>query len=214
MTDSGSLALGARFTVNVVDVNPAATLRDISNSLRTTLQDSSASFQDLTSAFSSTFDKASELLGAVAESDKIKLQLSCAIDLKVALDLSISSFTASSMLNQMEARFRAVIADDFTFEADPLPLIKISPHIDLSLEAKNNMVPFDVLKEASKLSSFDFDGYFDSFVLVGVDGVPAQVYARASSDNITGLSNLEFELGLDLVFDDFLTNGASKCLSP
>ena len=198
VTERGKLSLGARFTLDVVGVNPVQTLSGISSTLSSSLSDLDIVFEGLTGAFGSSFNQASQLLSDIAKSDKIQLALNATIDFKVDIDLSLTSFELTSRLSKLETSFRAIIADDFDLTIAPFSL-SVSPNVNLFLRAKNTAIPFDVFNTiGGELASFDFDGTFDSMVLVSVDDVPAQVYVSASSDDITSLSSLEFELGIDI----------------
>ena len=209
MLDSGTLSLGARFTMHVMGVNPAATLSALSSNLGSVLSDNSVVFRSLIAPFGSGFNDAAQLLTDIASSNQITLELDAIIDFKVNIDLSLNSVVVTSSLDELKMEVRAFIEDSFSLEIGPFPRININPSVEVALAANNMATPFDVFNGgANQLTSFNFTGTFDSFLLVTMNDVPAQVISvSASSDDVTKLSSFDFELGIDIVFDEFLTNG-------
>ena len=188
--------------LGVVGVDPAPALSDISQALASTLDGYSGQFKAMVSAIGSPFDSASELLTGIADSEKIKLSLDAFIDFSVGVDLSLGAFEITSSLDKFKTSLTAVIADVFSIPLGSSPTLSlgISPSLTLSLEANNIAVPFDVFRDnpLEKLSKFTYDGQIESFISVGVEGVPAEVTLRASSNNLISLDNIEFDVGLDI----------------
>ena len=188
----------ARFTLDVAGVDPTQTLSEVAATLSSTLEDLAGDFKGLTEGFSSDFDEASDLMNQIASSDKIKLSLDATIDFSIALDMSLNSFDISSSVDSLKTSFRAKIVDQFDIQLGGLDL-SVFPSLELFLEAENTATPFDVFNAINgELSTYDFGGEFNSTILVSVQDVPAQVFARASSDNITDLTSIDFELGIDI----------------
>ncbi len=73
----------------------------------------------------------------------------------------------------------------------------INPAIHLNLEAYTR-VPMDLTSNISVANDFDFAGTFDAKLNVGVAGIPAELYISASSDDITKVYSVEFDIGVDI----------------
>ena len=182
--DGPGIVLEARFVLDVVGVNPLETMSDVASSLNTILQDSGGTFGDIASSFGSSLGSVSNLFDSITDSDKIDLSLDAILDASASLDLSLSNFDLDIQLNQFEASFSALIADDFSIDIGGY-FLGISPSIELNIEAINTATPFLFnSSNLSNLTAFDFSGDIDALVAVGVEGVPAEITLRASSDEL------------------------------
>lgn len=178
-------------------MNPAQTLADIASSLGSALQGSTGDFNEIAGAMSSSFDSAADLFTEIAQSDKILMSLDATLDFSVNADLSLSSFSITSTMSDLRSSFTAYISDSYDFTAGGFHT-HITPSVLVFLEANNTATPFDVFATPNALTEFAFGGTFDGMVAVAVDGIPAQVTLRASSDDITKATSLQFEARLDI----------------
>jgi hypothetical protein len=181
----------------VVGVNPIETLSEIASSLSNTLEALSGDFENIVGSFDDSFSSTADLLGMIAESDKILLLLDASIDFSVNADLTMGSLQVTSALTELRTSLHAYISDEFDFSVGGYG-VSVAPSITVYLEAENKETPFDVFANPGGLTNFSFGGTFDGMVSVGVEGVPAQITMRASSDDITVLSAFDFELRLDI----------------
>ena len=148
----------------------------MSVSLNDTLQDYGGDFEAMVEALGSSFKSATELFESIASSEKILMSFDATIDFNVTLDMSLDDFMIVSSLNEFRTAFTADIADEFSIPLGSRPWnLGIEPQLTLSLEANNTAVPFDVFQYPNKLSEFIYDGQIEALIIVGVEGVPAEV---------------------------------------
>ena len=74
----------------------------------------------------------------------------------------------------------------------------INPSIQLYLEASNTRVPIDLISHTSNIKEIDFAGTFDAKLNVGEEDIPLELYIAASSNVITTLSSIDFDIGVDI----------------
>jgi hypothetical protein len=128
------------------------------------------------------------------------------IDFKVGIDLSLDSFEPTSALSKLETSFRAAVTDTFDLTIGSYK-IHVSPKVELFLQAKNHFLEanndtIDIFNlTGGELTTFDFEGSLESIVLASVDELPAQVFVKTSTKDITSLTSLDFELGVDLILE-------------
>ena len=156
-------------------------------------------FQDIVEPFAAGFSSAADFLDKIFFDGGIQLLLDATIDFSASLDLSTSSFNVSSELKELSSALYLRVEKEFTTSAGGLA-VTISPLIELSLEANNTEVEFDVFADGglSKLASFDFNGSFFARVAVSLEGVPAVVTIEAALDDLTNTSSLEFDVFVDM----------------
>jgi hypothetical protein len=193
----GDLTVFAKFTLAVVNVNPFATLSDLSSGLSSALQVFGSDFESITEAFGSTFSSASDMFLSLSQSDRIDLLFDANIDFEVSIDLSLDSVQVSAYINKLSSSLYAAISHEFDLTLSPFDL-HITPNLQVNLHADNTATPFDVLKNASLLNNFSIGGDFLGQISVGVDGVPAEVTLTASVNDIVNASTLGFDLKLDI----------------
>lgn len=193
----GELAVFAKFTLAVVNVNPFATLSDLSSGLNGALQGLNSEFESITGAFGSTFSSTSDLFLSLSQSDRIDLFFDADIDVEVSIDLSLDSAQVSVLINKLGASLYAAISHEFELTLSPFDLY-INPSVQVNLHAENTATPFDIVKNTSLLSNFSVGGDFFGKISVGVDDVPAEVILTASVDDIMNVSTLGFDLKLDI----------------
>lgn len=189
--------LVAGFKLHAHGVNPAHTLSDISGALSRCLSGTSGKFEDIAKSFGNVFNSASDLLGDVAQSEKIHLSLNANIDIEVRLDLSLAEVQLTSTIKELSASFVASISDSYDISIEDFSF-HVEPHVELHLQTENTATPFDLFQNPSDLTELSFGGYFSGLVLVGMEGVPVEISVRALSQDITNTSSLEFDLSLDL----------------
>ena len=190
--------LDARFVVNVVNVDPLETLSDIASSLNNTLQESGGEFEGIAESFGSALGSVSEIFEKI--SDNVNLSLDALLDVSVGVDLSLENFDFDVQVNELAAAFSAAIDSDFSIEipgiGDEKYFIGIRPSLELNLEAINTATPFSLVgsNATQNLAQFDFAGDLDAVISVGVDGVPAEISLRASSDDLVSSFILPWEV--------------------
>ena len=196
----GNLTIFASFRLEVRGVNPLQTLSDVSAALGLALANSTTQFESIAHLFGSGFSNASDAFEEITQSDKISLLLDATIDFDVDIDLSLGSIQVNAIINELSTAFIASIADDFEFTIGEY-LLRVSPSVELRLQAENDATPFDAVEHPELLSNFSFDGDFVGSISIGVDGtppVPASITLTAESDDITNAESLEFDLKLDI----------------
>ena len=198
----GALILTASFEMHAEGVNPAQTLADVSTSLNSLLADSGDEFQSIASSFESS----AELFASIADSNKITLLLDANLKAGVQLSLSFDAIDFSTSIDQLDMAFVASITDTFDIDVGGSN-IQVAPTIQLRLQAQNTALPFDVVQTPSAVSEFSFSGDFEGIVVIGMDGVPAEISLRAYSPYLTQIDSLEFQVGLDI---DLVPIRASK----
>ena len=203
----GALIIKASFEMHAEGVNPAQTLSDVSTSLNELLSDSGNEFQSIASAFGPIFDSSAELFTSIAESDKITLLLNANLKVDVELSLSLDAIELSTSIKELDMAFMASITDTFDIAIGDSN-VHVTPTVQLRLQAQNTALPFDVVQNPSALSEYSFSGDFEGTVVVGMDGVPAEISMRAYSPYLTQIDSLEFEVRLDI---NLVPIRASKC---
>lgn len=208
VSDSGPLGLTVQFTLDAVGVNPIQTLKDIASRLSNELLSLSNDFEGLTSSLQSNFSNSSTLLSNIANSDRIQLLLDANIDLTVSM--SLPSFHVDATLTAFDALLRAVIGKVFIVIVASIILVShsrflpphflffINPDIHLYLMASNTRIPIDLISNIGDAKSLDFAGTFNAKLNVGTEDFPLELYASASSEDITNASSLDFVIGLDM----------------
>ena len=98
----------------------------------------------------------------------------------------------------MKMELMASISDTFDVDIGDFSQIHVTPSIQLRLQAENTATPFDVVQTPSSISQFRFAGDFEGIVVVGMDGVPAEISMRAYSPHLTSIDHIEFEVCLDI----------------
>ena len=204
--DDGALILTASFEMHAEGVNPAQTLADVSTSLNSLLADSGDEFQSIAEAFGPAFDSSAELFTSIANSNKITLLLDANLKAGVQLSLSFDAIDFSTSIDQLDMAFVASITDTFDIDIGGSN-IQVAPTIQLRLQAQNTALPFDVVQTPSAVSEFSFSGDFEGIVVIGMDGVPAEISLRAYSPYLTQIDSLEFGVRLDI---DLVPIRASK----
>ena len=183
--------IDGQFVLNIAGVDPIDTLSDVASSINETLQGFEGDVSGLIGPFGSGFGSVAEMLGKIANVEQLQLSLDAALDLSVSLNLSLAQPEIATELKTLYASFLAVFAEPDGFDIDVASTsISVVPYLELFLEANNTETPFDVVSETSKLANFSFDGTFDALIAVGIDGVPAQVVLRASSEELVSDSAL------------------------
>ena len=76
--------------------------------------------------------------------------------------------------------------------------VRISPAIMLDLEAKNSALPINLIQDASDIGEIDFAGSFGAKLNVAVDGIPAEIFITAASDDISNAASVDFSVGVDI----------------
>jgi hypothetical protein len=170
------------------------------------LSGSSARFNEVASTFGTAFSSASDFLARIAASDQIQLSLDANIDVDVQLDLSWPVQMTTS-INDLRASISALISDDLYFSAGGLN-VDAHPYIELNLFVENTATPFIITNDISALSNFSFVGDFHGFVVVGLEGFPAELSLRAKSEDITNASSIVFGIQLEI---NLLRVKARKC---
>ena len=193
----GALILTASFEMHAEGVNPAQTLADVSTSLNDLLLDSGDEFQSIASAFGPLFDSSADLFTSIAESDRITLLLNANLKADVQLSLSLDAIEFSTSIKELDMAFMASITDTFNIAIGDFN-IHVTPTVQLRLQAQNAAIPFDVVQNPSAVSNFSFSGDFEGIVVVGIDGVPAEISLRAYSPYLTQIDSLEFQVRLDI----------------
>ena len=175
--------MDARFVLNVQGVDPIETLSDIASSLNNTLQESGGELKSIVSSFGSSLGSVSDIFDAISKN--VDLSLDALLDVSVGVDLSLDNFDLDVQVNELEASLSALIDKDFGIQIEDY-FIGIRPILALNIEAKNTATPFSLTSSnvTKNLTQFEFAGDLDAVVSVGVDGVPAEVSLRASSDDL------------------------------
>ena len=186
------------FKLNAVGVNPANTLSDISTSLSGLLAKSGDQFESIASEFGSSFDSAAELFSSIAEDDRIILALNANLHAEVSLELSFSSLSFSTKINQLDMALLANITDTFDVTIGDFGDLHVNPSFQLRLQINNTATPFDVVQNPSALKEFWYMGDFDGIVNIAMDNIPAEISLRAYSPYLTRVDSLEFEVTLDI----------------
>jgi hypothetical protein len=173
------------------------------------LSGSSARFNEVASTFGTAFSSASDFLARIAASDQIQLSLDANIDVDVQLDLSwpARSVKLTTSVNDLRASISALISDELSISVAGLN-VDVHPHIELNLFVENTATPFIITNGTSALSNFSFGGDFNGYVVVGLEGFPAELSLRAKSEDITNASSTVFEVQLEI---NLLLVKARKC---
>jgi len=181
------VVLDARFVLDVAGVDPIETLRDITSSLNEKLQQSGGTLGNIASSFGSSLGSVSDIFDIIT-TDNVNLSLDALLDASVSVDLSLENFDVDVQVNELQASFSALIGGDFSIDIGGY-LIGIRPSVALNFEAINTATPFTLnSSHLSNLTEFDFAGDLDALIAVGVEGVPAEITLRASSDELVSPS--------------------------
>ena len=204
-----ALVIFANFKMDVTGVDPIQTLSDVSSAIGQSLSGSSARFNEVASTFGTAFSSASDFLARIAASDQIQLSLDANIDVDVQLDLSwpARSVKLTTSVNDLRASISALISDELSISVAGLN-VDVHPHIELNLFVENTATPFIITNGTSALSNFSFGGDFNGYVVVGLEGFPAELSLRAKSEDITNASSTAFEVQLEI---NLLLVKARKC---
>ena len=174
----------ARFILDVIDVDPIQTLSDVASSLNEMLQNTDGPLGDIVSSFGSSLGSVSEVFDEVTNSSNVKLALDALLDVSVRIDLSLDNFDFDVQVNELAAGLNANIGGNFSFDVGDY-FVGIRSSLEMNLEAVNTATPFLLnVSDFGDFTQFDYTGDFDSLVSVGVQGIPAEISLRASSDEL------------------------------